>query len=167
MQITVLNVSVEDVKTAKGGYQKMDVAYKDEQGKTQGKKIMSFVNQKVFDVLKQSSQGDVFNISSEKDDNGYWQWIGIEASTDAVKQPAKVAEKANTGANMSPKSTYETPEERAKKQVFIVRQSSLTAALTYLNAPLTGNHSYEVADVINVAKQFEQYVFGQEEQEIV
>lgn len=153
MQITILNVAVEDVKTAKGGYQRADVAYKDDQGKTSGKKVMSFVNQKVFDTLKTAKSGDVFDIKSEKDANNFWQWIDIAAATASPKEAA--ASKPSGTANYSPKSTYETPEERAHRQILIIRQSSIASAVNLL-----GNKAKPV-DVIGVAKEFEAYVTGQ------
>lgn len=157
MQITIIGVSIEDVKTAKGGYQKADVAYKNEQGKTEGKKVMSFVNQKVFDVLKQAKSGDVFDVKSEKDANNYWQWVEITAggSVPAANSVPAAPSRATTG-NPSPKSTYETPEERAKKQVYIVRQSSISAALEYSKSVKALK---SVDEVIALARQFEAYVF--------
>lgn len=161
MQITIIGVSIEDVKTAKGGYQKADVAYKDEQGKTQGKKVMSFVNQKVFDVLKQAKSGDVFDVQSEKDANNYWQWVGITSGNSAPTSSTPAAMKSVTG-NPSPKSTYETPEERAKKQVYIVRQSSISAAIEFSK---NVKALKSVEEVLATAKLFEEHVF--EEQKTV
>lgn len=156
MQITIIGVSIEDVKTAKGGYQKADVAYKNEQGKTEGKKVMSFVNQKVFDVLKQAKSGDVFDVKSEKDANNYWQWVDITAGGSAPTCSTPAAPSKTTVGNPSPKSTYETPEERAKKQVYIVRQSSISAAIEYSKSVKALKSTEEV---IALARQFEAYVF--------
>lgn len=162
MQITIIGVSIEDVKTAKGGYQKADVAYKNEQGKTEGKKVMSFVNQSVFDVLKQAKSGDVFDIKSEKDANNYWQWTAITPSSGGTPTTSSVpaAIVKTTGGNPSPKSTYETPEERAKKQVYIVRQSSISAAIDYSK---NVKALKSVEEVIATAKLFEEYVFIEQE----
>ena len=162
MQITIIGVSIEDVKTAKGGYQKADVAYKNEQGKTEGKKVMSFVNQKVFDTLKQAKSGDVFDIKSEKDANNYWQWVEMtpgEINVYTVTIPASLPR--TSGGNPSPKSTYETPEERAKKQVYIVRQSSISAAVEF-SKNVKALKSAE--EVIATAKLFEEYVFAEPKQ---
>lgn len=57
----------------------------------------------------------------------------------------------------SPKSTYETPEERAKKQVYIVRQSSVNAAIALLKTDKRVPAKEEIADT---AQFFEAYVFG-------
>lgn len=56
------------------------------------------------------------------------------------------------------KSTYETPEERAVKQIYIVRQSSISSAIGLLT---TGAKVPPDADaVLEVAKKFETFVFG-------
>lgn len=152
MQITVLSVEVSTPPGKK--YQVAEVAYKDHEGKVSGKKIMSFVNKDVFNQVSKAKGGDVFDVTLAKDDAGYWQWTSITALTGIT---------TNTNApkaNASPKSTYETPEERAQKQVYIVRQSSLTNAIALANA--TGDKLATPESIIAVAKQFEAYVFDVE-----
>ena len=56
---------------------------------------------------------------------------------------------------------FETREERAAKQVYIVRQSSLTAAIATMTPG--SKTALNPEDVINVAKQYEQYVFTKED----
>lgn len=164
MQISILSVSKEYVKTAKGGYNKAEVAYKDESGKVQGKKIMSFSNQKVFDLITAANTGDSFDIKSEKDDNGYWQWTAASPAN-GITSTAQAAPTETTGKGYSaPKSNYETAEERAKKQVYIVRQSSITSAIA-LTAQLKDyfNKSNDCpADIMAIAKRFEAYVLDKE-----
>lgn len=149
MNITILSVTTETVPTAKGSYQKAEVAYKDEGGKVSGKKIMSFTNQKVFDIIKGCTGGETLSITAEKDDKGYWQWVDASKEVDG-----SISNK--TTALPAPKSTYETPEERAKKQVYIVRQSSITNAIAFSQGVKALK---SVEDVIKTAKQFEAYVF--------
>lgn len=153
MQITILSV---DVNTPAGKkYQVAEVAYKDDQGKVNGKKILSFVNKDVFNIAKNAQSGQVYDVSLAKDDQGYWQWTSMNLAgetTISVASPAK--------ATPSPRSTYETPEERAQRQVYIVRQSSLTNAIALANA--TGDKKATPESIIAVAKQFEAYVFDRE-----
>lgn len=150
MQVTILSITKETVKTAKGSYQKAEVAYKDDQGKVTGKKIMSFTNQKVFDILAASNTGDVFNVTSKKDDNGFWQWVDISKvdsnSVGHQESSAPVASSDNR-STPSPKSTYATAEERAQTQLYIVRQSSLERAIEFHNR--NGNAKKEVAYTLN------------------
>jgi hypothetical protein len=72
----------------------------------------------------------------------------------------------NNKATPSPKSTYETPEERAKKQVYIVKQSSLSNAIALLNADgkntITGGKKYTKEDVFALAQELTDWVFAQE-----
>jgi hypothetical protein len=147
--IEVLAVTSTTKPTAKGSYTQLDVAYKRD-GKTEGKKIMSFGNSKpAFETLKNAKTGDVLTITSEKNEtSGYWDWLNASAGG----APAA----ASYTPSASPKSTYETAEERAKKQVYIVRQSSISAAVDLLK---TDKKTPEVNEVLAVAKQFEAYVF--------
>lgn len=158
MQIKVVSVET----TNRGKFDQCEVTYKNLSfdGKVEAKKVMSFVNKDVFSTLKSANNGDVFTISREKDDKGYWQWVGIAAgdSVPASSGGSSAPASSKPSATASPKSTYETPEERAKKQVYIVRQSSITAALNFME--LTKQNKAAVSDVIDVAKIFEAYVFG-------
>lgn len=153
MQIEVLSVSVED----KGKYKMMEVAYKSD-GKVTSKKIMSFGNAAdVFKRLLTSKPGDSFSVKSEKNEKGYWDWISIsDGTTEGVSAAAP-----SRAANASPKSTYETAEERANRQVLIVRQSSLSNAVDYL--ALNTKKVPSVQEVVEVAKYFEDYVFGRKD----
>ena len=156
MKIQVVAVEV----TNRGKYDQAEVTFKNLSfgDKVEAKKLMSFVNKDVYATIKNASNGDVFTISRVKDDKGYWQWTGIAVGDDVpaggnVAAPSKAA-------SPSPKSTYETPEERAKRQVLIVRQSSLSSAIELLK---TDKKSPTVPEVLQVAKQFEAYVFGNDD----
>lgn len=146
MQIEVLSTSVED----KGKYKQLEVAYKNGDGKVQSKKIMSFASPDVFKLLSSSKQGDSFSIEAVKNDKGFWDW----KSASAGAAPAAKA----SGASPTPRSTYETAEERAQRQVLIVRQSSVSSAVEFLK--LNSKKVPTVQEAIEVAKTFENYVFG-------
>lgn len=152
MQIEVLSVSVED----KGKYKLAEVAYKGQDGKVTAKKLMSFTYPDVFKVFADAKQGNVFSVESQKNDKGYWDWISASAGAaggGAVSKPA-----AGSTGNPSPKSTYETAEERATRQVLIVRQSSLSNAVEFLG--LNTKKVPSAQEVVEVASFFESYVFG-------
>ena len=93
---------------------------------------------------------NVTTIKNEK--TGYWDWVGLEG--DGIVAETKQAS-ASVGARVTG-SNYETKEERAARQVYIIRQSSLSTAVELLG------QGKSVADVIATAKQFEAYVFGSE-----
>lgn len=128
--ISIINVTQQTKPTAKGSYTLLDVAYKNESsGKTEGKKVMSFAQKETFNVLSKATPGQSYIIESVKNEStGYWDWVNAELTT-GESQP--VAANKSTG-NTTPKSTYETADERAARQVLIVRQSSLTAAINTL-----------------------------------
>lgn len=147
--VEVLSVSVED----KGKYKLAEVAYKGQDGKVTAKKLMSFNYPEVFNSFANAKQGNVFSVEMVKNDKGYWDWT---TATSGAAGGAKAAPAA-TG-NASPKSTYETAEERANRQVLIVRQSSLSNSVEFLG--LNQKKIPTVQEVIEVAKAFEDYVFG-------
>lgn len=170
MQIEVVNVNVSTQPTAKGSYQIADVAYKNKsfQDKLEGKKVMSFANKDVFDTLTKAQFGEVYTITRVKNDKGYWDWTAANAdSADGmVAGPVSAAPAANTAvaprnvATPAPKSNYETAEERAARQVMIVRQSSLSNAVNMFQHDKFKKFDLTANDVIGIAKDFENYVFG-------
>lgn len=160
MNITILSVDVKTVPTAKGSYQTAEVAYKNNtfQGKVEGKKVMSFgATKDAFGTLATAASGDTFEVTIIKNDKGYNDWVALTKA--GLAAPGTTAASA-TGkpVTASPKSTYETPEERAQRQVLIVRQSSLSSAAAVLTAGAKTPPSGDA--VIALAKTFEAYVFG-------
>lgn len=161
MKIKVTAVSVGTGKTKAGkDYDYLDLDYRNLSfdNKAEAKKIMPFGAKEVFATLKNAQGGTVFTIQREKDDNGYWQWIGIAEGDVAIEQHApQVGGGQPKAATPAPKSTFETPEERAKKQVYIVRQSSISEAIDTLK---TDKKAPTTAEVLAVAKEYEAFVFG-------
>lgn len=136
----------------KGKYRQLTVGYTDlNSGKDFSYKLMSFLNKDGYTLLKEAKKGDKFHVVCNKNDKGYWQW-------DEVYKHGEQAKASKT--TISPRSTYETPEERAQKQVYIVRQSSLTNAIAMLQAAGDKKTPINPDTVIYVAKKFEDYVFG-------
>lgn len=161
--IQVINVQATTKPTKKGSYIMLDVAYKNvNTGKIEGKKVMSFVNKDLFDVLSKATNGNNFTITSEKnEESGYWDWVGIKvASGDdpTTSIPTGTPVKSFT----SPKSTYETPEERAARQVMIVRQSSLAQAVATLSIN-PGKDKLQIEDVLKLADTYHHWVMQTED----
>jgi hypothetical protein len=164
MDVKGIVVSVEfDVLIAKkdgGNYPGSRLSYRDENGKLVEQAFHNNAlkfNPTLKEQLKKVSVGDSIIINKEKKGE-FWNVISVtkaEGSTSKVTPNAPVA---------SPKSTYETADERAKKQVYIVRQSSIANAVAYFAEVNGGRGSAKatVADVIKVAREFEAYVFGEE-----
>lgn len=154
MLINIIDVGAPNTHAAKNGrsYQSIEVTYKDEQGQVKNKKLMSFSNPSVFNHIKGLTKGDQVNLRSEKDAAGYWQWIGILGENEVAESTQQTTKPATT--NRVTGSNYETKEERAARQTYIIRQSSISSAVELLGA------GKSVAEVLNVAKQFEAYVFS-------
>jgi hypothetical protein len=164
MQVNVVDVSSLNTHQAKNGrqYQSIEVMYKNEQGQAQSKKLMSFANPAVFKAAQDWAKGDVVHVSTEKDANGYWQWTAVgtaETTTDNRGDTATAAPTQAKAATRVSGSNYETKEERADRQVMIVRQSSLSNAVATL--AIEGSKA-SANDVISLAKLYEGYVLGQE-----
>ncbi len=155
----MISIEIVDVKTEpKGKYRIANITYKGPDGKIEGKKVVSFGPSKdVFKVVSEAQQGDKFSVKSEKVGD-FWNWTAIEAAgkaDGAVSQSS--GGRASTG-NTTARSNYETPEERAKRQVYIVRQSQLTNAVEFLQA--TKGKAFNQNDVLEVAAEFVDFVFN-------
>lgn len=155
IQIQFIAASVED----KGKWKQAEITYKDlGKNQTTSKKLMSFNNPIVYKTLVEAKSGELFVIDMQKNEKGYWDWTTVKSSN-SVDTTNSNSDTPPAKGFTSPKSTYETPEERAKKQVYIVRQSSLSSAIDLLK---TDKKTPTVAEVVATAKQFEDYVFGAE-----
>ena len=155
MQIEVIQVR-NDTKTNKNGgvYQQLEVAYKSlSDGKVGAKKLFSFKEKELFSTLAGAKSGDVFNITSEKVGN-FWEWTN---AVRGVPQAAGGVGTGGTGAfSKAPRSTYETPEERARRQVYIMKQSSVSTAATVLTAGAKAPPA--LSDVLKMAQDIYNWV---------
>lgn len=163
MQIQVLSVIQTTEKSAAGKpYQMLEVAYKNLtfQGKVESKKLMPFgANKAAFDVLALAKPSEIFDIDVVKNDRGYNDWIKVTKGSAATGGAENAHAKPTNAQSSTPtKGGWETPEERAKKQVYIIRQSSLTNAVATLSVGRKGEIKKE--EVIELAKYYEDFVFG-------
>jgi len=166
MQITIqiIRVDVSQKPTKNGGtYGIAEVTYKQLDGTKAGsvalKKIMSFTVPTVFETLKIATQDQVYQIGMEK--NGqYWDWKTAVLSTGSIPSaPANVGAVGSKAAQPV-KSTYETAEERATRQVLIVRQSCLAQAVALSSI---GMKSIPKTDeVLEIAQELVDWVFQNE-----
>ena len=163
MLINIIDVGAPNTHAAKNGrsYQSIEVTYKDEQAQTKTKKLMSFTNPNVFNHIKGLGKGDVVNVTTVKEGD-FWQWTSVatgDATSSTASEPS--SKPAAAGVNRTTGSNYETKEERAARQVYIVRQSSISAAIGALTI---GAKSIPTSDaILALAKEFETYVFAKEE----
>lgn len=143
MQIRV--TSVGEVES-KGKYSQYDLSF-NQDGQNKTRTMRSFDNPPVYETLMKAKPEDAFSITLKKEGN-FWKW------TDAKKVEGGLQDKS-TGKKMA-SGDWETKEERAARQVLIVRQSSIASAVEFLK----GDGAASPESVIEVAKEFEAYVFG-------
>lgn len=171
--ISVISVTKETKPTAKGSYDQLEIIYKNLtfQDKVEKKYVMSFMFKEVFNALSKATFGQTFYIDRVKNDKGYWDWTKASTTNEEQEQNSQefgelqpmAAPTSNNPiktATPSPKSTYETAEERAKRQIMIVRQSSISSAVALLAA--NGGKKNTTEEVLNVAREFENYVLNNE-----
>ncbi len=164
--VVAVEIDVPVKKNGGGTYQGWSLVYKDNTGeiKTMSKHMNSLkYAQPLKNGLESLKAGDAFTLEQEKEGD-FWNPKSIYKSTGghikddgtvglgAKSAPAKPAYTAPSS------STYSTVEERAQTQKYIVRQSSITAALKVLE--LRGTKKVEVNDVITLAQYFEEFVMG-------
>lgn len=166
MQFNIEVVERSDPKEAKnnrgGVYNKIDVIYKKD-GKVEAKSLADFANKEIWDDLLALQKGDVKTVTVEKNANGYWEWKSVGEASAEEQKPTQAASNTDAAAKKGTGkvlgSNYETPDERAKRQVMIVRQSSISNAIAFAELnKLTKSH---IDDVIANAKTFEAYVLGE------
>ncbi len=167
MQIQIIAVAkTSAMSKANKPYEVLEVTFKNLTfGKVEAKKLMPFgENKSAFDVLSKAVQGETFDIQVVKNAAGYNDWVAAVPAGTAVSGPASGQSTGETGtytpraAPAKTSSTYETPEERAKKQVYIIRQSSLSTAVAALSVGT--KQAPSSSDVINYAKDLEAFVMG-------
>ena len=110
--------------------------------------------------LEQLEVGKGFTMVKEKEGD-FWNVKGIYGEGAAPASEAKASPaKGTVPPSPAPKSNYETSEERAQRQVYIIRQSSLSNAVAAL--AVAAKKAPSANEVIQLAKQFEAYVFDTE-----
>src|SRR3990167_5119556 len=113
-KITVLKSTVTK---AEKGYPIVELAYRNESGQTKGLKIFGFGQQEKLAAIASSVvTGDVLDVTFAKNERGFWQFHTMEKVLD---QPEREVTKDMGTAAPVTRSNWETPEERAVRQVRI------------------------------------------------
>lgn len=162
MRVNIVNCEIEVGKPGPKGWSRAKVTYL-LNGESKWINVMSFSNPAVYKAV-QNHIGEEVEVTVTKNAKGYDEWAAVSPagnSTGAAPvlasgtQPAAPATRV-TGSN------YETPAERARRQVLIVRQSSLTAALAFLKE--TRGDAFNTNEVKEVAQEFVDFVFDEGEE---
>lgn len=153
-KITILKANV--TKPAGKNYEVCELGYKTDEGKVKAMKILSFVQPEVFRLAANTQPGDVVEATFSQSEKGYWQFSSLTAT--GVKEATPVG--AVSSVPSQSRGNWETSEERAQRQIMIVRQSSLSNAVALIAARNPKGATETATDVIEVARRFENYVLG-------
>lgn len=156
MQFQVVSISPERKQSkGKNVWFEFDLKFNTQKGE-QDKTFRSFED--VYKDAKILQPGDKVNAVVVKDGN-YWNWKEIQV----IENPGNQDPKEEKTSKSTKVSTWETAEERQQKQTYIIRQSCLSTAVALLAAEVQSKGViYEAKQVIELAKQFEDFVFGKE-----
>lgn len=158
MKATVISVRF-DVNEEKNGktysFFKLQYLTDKKENKTYSGMMSALKFNKVLNSkLKEVKENSEVELTFGKNKFGYDELQGIEL-LNAPQVPAKAdIQTKSSGYN---NRDFETKEERQQKQIYIVRQSSISSAIDLLK---TEKKVPNVFEVLDVARQFEQYVFG-------
>jgi len=166
VQGTVVSFSANTKVAKRGGgqYDAWELVYRDGENKisTIAKPVQGLrFNPSLAGQLNSLQPGDEFTATMEKNDQGFLDVKSVvKGFSDGTSIPSSggytPTHSTAPRSGATPKSTYETAEERAKKQVVIVRQGVLNAAI----ASLGGGRELDEKEVIARAKEFEKYVYA-------
>jgi len=146
MLIEIVNVG-QVQKDAKYFFFMLD--YKNEGKQDKPKKIVSF--SPAYNVLKSANQGEFYEVQLVKKD-GFWSWEDVKK---AQAPTATTASTGSVGVSTGRGGNWETAEERAFRQILIVRQSCLAQAREFIQG-LPGSSPQNIEDL---AEQWEKWVF--------
>ena len=152
MQITlVANPNITTNPGKPNPWKKMEVLYRNQDGKVMTKVLVSFKNPTVFKVFAEAKQDDVFEVESVKgepdaDGKSFWEWKSAHIVGDSP-----VVDTAGTPA----KSVAKMVVTEADRNRYIVRQSSLERAVETLAGG--GILTFDLVTIL--AARYEAWVF--------
>lgn len=157
-------VEVQEVVVTEAGngprkYKVADVTYT-WNGNNRKQRVMSFANPDVFKTLSGINSPVSAEVETTKNAKGYDEWAKITLGSAPVV-PAASAAKAVGGKVMG--SNYETSEERAKRQLMIVRQSSISNAIDFIKLDAHPVQAADMGTVLGIAQQMVDFVYGTDE----
>jgi hypothetical protein len=161
MFVNVIDVSQEVSKMTKTNkpYTEIEVTFKSADNKVSNKKLNNLgFDKKVYTTFVSAKKGDTFEVTSVKEGD-YWVWKDVvPTSAQGTQTASGGGTKAGSGAGAERSSSYETKEERASRQVLIVKQSSLSNAVASLKTDKGG--VVDPNKAIEVAQLYTDWVMG-------
>ena len=154
-KIVIQDFATETITKGRNSYEKGVVTYTFN-GANKTQTLMSFANPAVFKEVKNTPSGTTLIVETTKNDKGYDQWSSVTREGAASQAPAAAG---STGAATRVSgSNYETPEERKQRQLFIIRQSSISNAIELLS--VGAKVPPKTSDVLDTAQEFVDFVYG-------
>lgn len=156
MRVAIQNVEVEVGKPGPKGWSKAKVTYL-MNGESKWQNVMSFSNPAVFKAVQQHI-GEEVEVTITKNAKGYDEWAAVSPAGTGTPVATGAVPAGNSAAPATrvTGSNYETPVERARRQVLIVRQSSLAQAIEYHKLQKDAAGTDEILDI---AQDFVDWVF--------
>ena len=159
-KIVIQEVKIEEVRNGRNKYDKAEVVYSFN-GQNRTQKLMSFSNPAIFAQVRKMVSGETYDVEVVKNEAGFNSWAKIVAvSGEPAPGVAASGDKPTTGRTTV--STYETAEERKIKQMYIIKQSSITNAI----ARAGQNPDPLSIDILGLAQQFVDFVYGNQEADL-
>lgn len=164
----VISIEIDtDIKKQGGGtYKGWELVYKSNQGEVRNiaKPIQSLrFNKGLEAALRNLVAGDDFVLEQEKNAQGFNEVKSITKGGAAVAQAASQTTSGSRGsveakpsANGYQNRDFETKEERTTRQRLIVRQSSISSAVSILSV---GSKKVDPAEVFALAEEITNFVF--------
>src|SRR6266699_3516929 len=73
-----------DKSKGKSTWKSVEIAYRRD-GKVEGKSLVDFNGKEIFEAVVKAKQGEFYEVTSEKDANGYWQWTKFERASTEIQ----------------------------------------------------------------------------------
>lgn len=158
MKIRLLKTPATVVK---GNYTELTVDFRNlVTDKVGSRKILSFKFPDVFAALKDAQPDSEWTVNDVKNqESGYFDWVGIKPGVEVGSE--SVPTTSSTGGSQPPRAKsptapqreWEDREERARRQVLIVRQNALSNAVTLMGV------GAKESDVLRIAETFFDWSF--------
>ena len=158
-KIVIQEVKIEEVRNGRNKYDKAEVVYSFN-GQNRTQKLMSFSNPAIFAQVRKMVSGETYDVEVVKNEAGFNSWAKIVAASNEAA-PAVSGDKPTAGCTNV--STYETAEERKIKQMYIIKQSSISNSLDYWKLQ---DAKPQFDEVLRIAQEFVDFVYGNQEADL-
>lgn len=155
-----IELGVSIPKKDGGNYEGWRLTYRDDTGKISeiAKPIGGLRYQPALRTALQGlANGDRFAADMEKNDRGYLEVVSVrkgdEMPVQTTPAPVRVGSAVEGKFKSDKSSNWETTEERARRQVLIVRQSSIAQAVE-----LVGQKNAKLDQLFELASKIEDWV---------